>query len=839
MKKNLKKNLLAASFALAIVCAGVGVSSVSSVSASAQEEIPVVTASTFEMNVGASIHTVAPARMRFTANFGSETYDECFDESGNAESGKELGMLMVPASYFADYEAYVEENPDYEVDGKEMYYEYFRDVKGKMIDQKYVASEVVENATDNYSIRLSLKSILYENSNLEYISLAYVATTVDDATTYRYASFNEAENARSAAYVAAVEMNGDNDDAFIAQYVQKSALNTAGATYDSATDQYTLGQTTASLSEIVATDGYNVVNKLYGKEYILYSLNLESDVDLLGVKLDAETLAMINESNVQENKYVFAFPTTYEGHVENSGLTAPVGLRSSNDTDQRGWTYNGLFDDIDLTAYAYFEWNIYSREAATDVLIGGATKDLAAGWNTVRLTAAELCPDNTAARRIYYSADLRTDTYIGVDLLIGDLKGVVLTPDITFLGTPITVASLQANSPNLALTATNDATYLDEGSEVGIGLMYASGKSDGNLYYTDLVPADEPDYDYYIWRIWSRNDATANNLGEYNNYQLVSGWNDVKFTWNQLNVTYKRMYFAGVLSSSQINVALGSLTGYNYTPDVTFLGTAIDTSKITSHEKTSAVLKATVETTYLDEGSEVGIGVYAKSGTEGGLNYTNLIPAEQPEYDYYIWRVWSRNAITGVNFGNTTVNFAAGWNDIQLTWSQLTNTNTAFQRIYMTGLSTSQINVALGSLTGHNYERATFLGQEMTTDKFAVDGTSAYVCYADGGIGVYGYSNSAGSGGVSYAALIPTENPGYDYYKIEVWSANAIASDKFHFSGNWMALEAGWNTIYLTWGQLNNTKSFYVTGGLSTSASTINFVLGNVTGQNGEIPTAE
>ena len=62
----------------------------------------------------------------------------------------------------------------------------------------------------------------------------------------------------------------------------------------------------------------------------------------------------------------------------------------------------------------------------------------------------------------------------------------------------------------------------------------------------------------------------------------------------------------------------------------------------------------------------------------------------------------------------------------------------------------------------------------------------------------------------SYASLLPAADPGYDYYEWRVYNADT-ADVTIRIGGkNGIVLKSGWNTVTLTWAQLNDsTKNFY------------------------------
>ncbi len=199
MTKNLRKSLIGI-FALVLItiCALVGITQIAPTAKADSSKV-------FEMNYGAEVRIPAANEdangIRFQAKLDKTAYDEVFDEEGANKEGKSLGMLIVPVSYFDDYADYKAENSNY--DGS--YFEYFKEVKGKILFQEYESSKLVADGND-YLMKVALVDVLDTNFGLEFMALAYIRTTNQDVVSYEYADFNF-NNARSMAYVAAQYMS--------------------------------------------------------------------------------------------------------------------------------------------------------------------------------------------------------------------------------------------------------------------------------------------------------------------------------------------------------------------------------------------------------------------------------------------------------------------------------------------------------------------------------------------------------------------------------------------------------------------------------------------------------
>lgn len=188
----------------------------------------------FVMAEGAYIRIDEPAGIRFEARFNQPVYDELFGVE--AAAGKTLGMIIVPSSYVTDC------NGDAEYGGK--YYEYFRDVKGKMLECTYAENRVGEYGDGIYYIRATVTEVLFENSGMDFIAIAYIRTQDGETASYEYADFSSEVNARSVAKAAKNALNDNSSDltaeqyAFLRKIVDDGYYSSNGVTYDKSVGKY-------------------------------------------------------------------------------------------------------------------------------------------------------------------------------------------------------------------------------------------------------------------------------------------------------------------------------------------------------------------------------------------------------------------------------------------------------------------------------------------------------------------------------------------------------------------------------------------------------------------------
>ena len=241
------KKLVCGALSLASICAfGLGLA----LTASA-EDTTTIEATAFEMKYGASVRTADPAGIRFTALVGADVYAEVTE----AEN-KSFGMFIVPDSYMDEYETYIETNPAYE--GK--FYEYFSEQK-KMINFTYEPDQLISQ-DGGYVMRGAITDVLFENLTRKFVGVAYVKTTTENSVSYEYADFTRANNARSIAYVSSAAINAGKGTSALEDYLEKSAYNLLGVTYNAETQKYTYGvneyATLEEIAEINPSDAYSM-----------------------------------------------------------------------------------------------------------------------------------------------------------------------------------------------------------------------------------------------------------------------------------------------------------------------------------------------------------------------------------------------------------------------------------------------------------------------------------------------------------------------------------------------------------------------------------------------------
>ncbi len=351
-------------------------------------------------------------------------------------------------------------------------------------------------------------------------------------------------------------------------------------------------------------------------------------------------------------------------------------------TQDRNINYSAL---VPATApsYDYYVWRIYSSLEAVS-LVGGKEVRLAEGWNTVQISYTDL----TSAARIYLPLNANTT----IDLYLGSLKGYYELPD--FIDGELDYTQLTTGGDPVSLN--RESTYIDNGDASSVKVTFVNGHPtnarDCNINYSALLPATEPSYDYYEWRIYSSIQAGA-EVGS-KAVTLQQGWNTVQVSYEQLT-THKRIYIylGGGLT---LDVYLGSLTGVDAPDAPAFIDGELDYAQLTTDTGTVSL---NTDSTYIASGDESSVKVTFTNNTPGTQDckvyWTALIPATEPSYDYYVWKIYS-SVETVALVGDKNVTLTAGWNTVQLSYAELTTKT----RIYLPVNANTTIDLYLGSLTG-------------------------------------------------------------------------------------------------------------------------------------------
>lgn len=333
MKGKTKSKILACCSLLAFAsfCAAVSVTQIQT------EAEP----SNFVMLNGASVRKVDPYGIRFEALIDETLYTEVVNDEN-----KSFGMLIVPQRYVADYEEYKAANVEY----TGTYYEYFKDVKGKMIDLTYETEQIVKKDTVvggntyEYLIRGSNTNILFNNLALDFVGMGYIKTVHGEAVSYEYATMND--NARTVAYVASAALNaGETGDA-LEKILTNTAYGIAGVTYNGETGKYiyndssydTLEETGIDLSSIFAMEQSEV--KLSAGED--YQLTLNANLQGFNVKWssDNENITVV-DGKVTANAYGDATVTATIGQYS---ATCKIIVEKSKVA-----LYDGARQDVDMS----------------------------------------------------------------------------------------------------------------------------------------------------------------------------------------------------------------------------------------------------------------------------------------------------------------------------------------------------------------------------------------------------------------------------------------------------------------------------------------------------------
>ena len=261
MKFRRNKIFCTALLAGAIAC---GAMAAQTVFAVAEES---VVDDTFAM-MGASVRFNEPTGIRFGARLGVDAYVEPTD---GAETGISVsyGVAIFPVNLL-DYCGidYAEYNPNLDyvslITGKgAAYFEYMKE-HGKPVVYETESVPVPVYAEDDetkllhYEVYGSIGNVLYDNLARDFFGIAYQKTTTSEGdgvtVSYRYASFENGINVRSAAYVASAaykDTSDEKDIELLEGFIGKAFCQKAGMTEKEADEAMASGgpEWTAALSQ--------------------------------------------------------------------------------------------------------------------------------------------------------------------------------------------------------------------------------------------------------------------------------------------------------------------------------------------------------------------------------------------------------------------------------------------------------------------------------------------------------------------------------------------------------------------------------------------------------------
>lgn len=201
----------------------------------------------FSAVTGASVRVSDRSGIRFTVNVPTSVYDSVVS-GGAYVNDSQMGMIIVPYAYVTDYNAYKVANltSDYG------YYEYFKNVKGKMVNLTYTPEQVAANpVSGGYQIKGSLVDIKEANLERDFVGIGYVRTS----GRYTYTAITEDDNARNITEIATKAIEDNSGKVSASQRGLLSSL-------------YNIDYYTVNYENIDLSDEYHV-NNAYGTNYAL------------------------------------------------------------------------------------------------------------------------------------------------------------------------------------------------------------------------------------------------------------------------------------------------------------------------------------------------------------------------------------------------------------------------------------------------------------------------------------------------------------------------------------------------------------------------------------------
>ena len=201
----------------------------------------------FSAVTGASVRISNRSGIRFTVNVPTSVYNSVVS-GGAYVNDSQIGMIIVPYAYVTEYNAYKASNPTSDYG----YYEYFKNVKGKMINLSYTPEQVAANpVSGGYQIKGSLVDIKEANLERDFVGIGYVRTS----GRYTYTAITEDDNARNITEIATKAIEDNSGKVSASQRGLLSSL-------------YNIDYYTVSYKNINLSDEYHV-NNAYGTNYAL------------------------------------------------------------------------------------------------------------------------------------------------------------------------------------------------------------------------------------------------------------------------------------------------------------------------------------------------------------------------------------------------------------------------------------------------------------------------------------------------------------------------------------------------------------------------------------------
>jgi len=723
----------------------------------------------------------------------------------------------------------------------------------------------------------SLINLKPTNITKEFQGVGYVGVRNADTEKYSYTFVGDESNIRSMSYVAqkAIEYDNmlatDHEDklkpeslSFLQQnYVD--AVNTVASNY---TVEYYFEQADGSFvidsneTEVIAStigasvsateksfDGYyfdvnNVGNVKSGTVYANNKLVLKMyygkgvgflDTSFSAANLNANGLSATNALDAEQGKVV-------EIVVNNDSVGAMLEFTSFVPAEDPG--------------YEYYIWNIWSEVAGQIAVRNNSWnyctyKNVVAGWNEFKVTRAEMTNNNRF--QLYVSEQYFSGTPETVTIKLGALRGV---NGVQFLDQGIMKADVKIGG---GYTVTEEVSLATDGKayETVLDVVVNNDAMGGMLDFTALVPAEDPGYSYYIWSIWSNvagQIAVRNNSWSYCTYKnVVAGWNEFKVTRTEMTqngyfqLYISEQYFNG--KPETVNIKLGAFRGVKATQ---FLDSTISVSD--SSIGFGSGVTAVEEIALAADGKtyETTLALTVDNDSNGRMiNFTHLVPAEDPGYEYYVWNIWSevagKIAVRNNSWSYCTYkNVVAGWNEFKITRAEMTNNN-SFQLYiseqYFNG-KPATVNIKLGAFRGVNgmsFEDSSISTASVSFNsslgasdvlELSADGTEYNV------VGIQMVVNNDATGAnIDFTALGKAQSSEYAYFTLNVWSecnGSFVIRNKSDWSvQSTKTLVAGWNEVKITLAELqgyDECRFLFQEKNFEGAPETVTIILGELQG---------
>ena len=285
MKSSVKKimiNTLAPLFLFCAICCCLSFKN-SVKKAKAEETEP------FSMVQDAYVRLSNPSGLRFVATMDDYTYNSIVDVQTNEyKTGKSLHMIIVPKAYVSEIS---DENPDY--------VSIFESASKQILKFDYPTSKIF-TFEGKKAISGAITNIKFNNSNLEFVGIAYIETA-GEISTREYASFDVETNSRTIAETAMKAYNSNEDmfeqseldiltglvEAGVYQakgvYCYQDADKTIYYKDKAAADLDTDRQATASLKQVVEDNGIELGYVDFESQTILFNENNYYSIDYSNV----------------------------------------------------------------------------------------------------------------------------------------------------------------------------------------------------------------------------------------------------------------------------------------------------------------------------------------------------------------------------------------------------------------------------------------------------------------------------------------------------------------------------------------------------------------------------